>query len=225
MDKNSTAPIALFIPGLNVGGAQRVMVNLANEFSRATPAPVHLVVCREQGPLLREVWPRVKVIGLGHKRTSRSLFALSRYLRTASPQALFSRLNYANVIAALAWRLAGRPGRLILTEANVLRLPSPGLYRRTLHATMTFMMRQTYSSAHTLVANSHDTLESLFEAGIRGRYSNKVIGNPVAIDQIIANLTNLQPEIALPKRFICSIGRLVPQEGIRYTPTRIFACR
>jgi len=119
--------ISFFIPALNGGGAQKVVVNLANALVELTDRPIHIVLARAEGEFIDEVRPEVKIIDLGKRRASRSIPALARYLRQVRPAVLCSSLNYANVCAAIAWQLAGRPCRLVVREDNVVRPPGGGL--------------------------------------------------------------------------------------------------
>jgi len=55
------APIALFLPSLKAGGAEKAMVQLANHFS-TLGHPVDLLLVKKKGEFLSEVSPRVNVI-------------------------------------------------------------------------------------------------------------------------------------------------------------------
>ncbi|MFP4428917.1 MAG: hypothetical protein ACLFPB_06310, partial [Desulfovermiculus sp.] len=55
-------PIALFIPALNGGGAQKVVVNLVNALPELIDHPLHVVLARREGEFLDELRPEVQVI-------------------------------------------------------------------------------------------------------------------------------------------------------------------
>ncbi|MCC5870211.1 MAG: glycosyltransferase [Gammaproteobacteria bacterium] len=211
---NTHHAIALFIPGLNCGGAQKVVVNLANALVDLTDHPVHIVLARAEGEFLHEVHPEVKVVDLGKGRASRAILALAAYLRREKPVVLCSSLNYANVCAAIAWRLAGRPGRLVLREDNVVRAPQ-GRTKQKLHMyLMQRLMQWAYRPAFPVVAISQAVAETLSNSGIATTGQIKVIGNPIMFmvsdsDKVGAKA----PAFDFGGRCICAIGRLTEQKG------------
>ncbi|TPG20632.1 glycosyltransferase [Variovorax guangxiensis] len=107
--------IAIFLPSLNGGGAERVMVTIANAFA-ARGFQVDLVLASAQGPYLKDVSSAVRVVNLKAKRVSKALWPLTMYLRRERPRTLLSALSHANVIALLAKKLAGVPLRLVVSE-------------------------------------------------------------------------------------------------------------
>ena len=124
----SNERLALFLPTLDDGGAERVMLQLAASFSARGHA-VDLVVAVPGGPLDAQVPPGPRVVSLDASRTILALPALIRYLRRERPVALLSTLEHANVLAigAGAFARAGVP--IVLREANVL-LPRAELGRQ-----------------------------------------------------------------------------------------------
>ena len=110
--------ICVFVPTLNQGGAERVMVKLANAF-QARGYPVDLVVATLTGPHIREVADGVTVVDLGCSRTATAVWPLMRYLRSHQPVGLLSTLTHANVVATIAVRLSGLRIRTVLREAGL----------------------------------------------------------------------------------------------------------
>lgn len=107
--------IALFLPSLHGGGAERVMVTLANEFA-SRGFVVDLVLASAVGPYLSDVSPAVTIHGLGASRVAKSLFPLIKYLRRYRPEALLSFMGHANVIAILAGKLSTTGTRVVVSE-------------------------------------------------------------------------------------------------------------
>jgi len=198
------SPISLFVPGLEGGGAQRVFVNLANTLVTLVECPVHLVVVREGGVFQDELRPEVKLINLGTGRISRSIPALVQYMRSRRPRAFASTMNYSNIITILAWRLAGRPCRLVVREANVVR--EGNRLMRTL-------MRWTYPLADCVVALSPEIRSSMLRAGLPVANKLVEIGNPGVFpstgEPVAAPSFLPQPQ----PRFICAVGSLSRQKG------------
>ncbi len=108
--------VALFLPTLDGGGAERVMLDLASAFVDDGRV-VDLVLASRRGAYLGEVPEGVRVVDLRRSRVATSLLPLAAYLRRVRPRSLLSTLEHANVLALVVRRLA--PGvRVVVREAN-----------------------------------------------------------------------------------------------------------
>lgn len=112
--------LTIFLPSLHGGGAERVMVTLANGFA-ARGYATDLVLAAAEGPYRTDVSPSVRVVDLGAGgRVSQALWPLARYLRRERPAAMLSAMNHANAVAVLARRVSGVPKRLVVSEHNTI---------------------------------------------------------------------------------------------------------
>lgn len=116
--------VALFLPNLHGGGAERMMANLSEGFAERG-VEVDLVLAAAEGPYLSEVSERVNVVDLGSSGVAASLPKLVRYLRRSRPEALLVTLNHASLVALVAKRLAGVPVRVFVRGSNMLFLRPP----------------------------------------------------------------------------------------------------
>lgn len=209
-----TAPIAFFIPGLNGGGAQKVVVNLANTMVDLMDRPIHIVLARAEGVFLDEVRPEVSIINLETGRASQSIFALARYLRNEAPAVLCSSLNYANVCASLAWHLAGKPCQLVLREDNVLRAPTGNLFIRLRGHALHRLMGLLYGRADRVVALGKAVASTLQERRICKASDIEIIGNPVTVQACAAGTeAELAQSQSWRGRYIVAVGSLSAQKG------------
>src|SRR3546814_18002926 len=99
----TSAKVALFIPSLHGGGAERVMVSLANGLA-AKGLDVDLVLARKAGVYLADVASGVRIVNLAAPRTRQTLRPLVRYLRQERPATLVSAMNYVNKIGRASCR-------------------------------------------------------------------------------------------------------------------------
>jgi glycosyltransferase involved in cell wall biosynthesis len=111
--------IALFLPLLSGGGAERVMVTLANGFANRGLI-VDLVLSKAEGPYLSEVCSKVRIVDLKAKRVLFSLFPLAGYLKREHPVILLSTLDHANIVALWAKWLSGGKTKCILRIPNTI---------------------------------------------------------------------------------------------------------
>lgn len=151
--------IFLFLPSLDGGGAERVFVQLANEFA-ALGLRVHLLLAAARGPYLNEVAQRVRVTDLGARGVLRALPQLVRLLRSERPQAVLSALDHSNVVAILACWIAGTDTRCVISMRSV---PS-AVYREDRFPrnwVLPMLMRRCYRRADRIIANSQSVASDL----------------------------------------------------------------
>ncbi len=214
--------IALFLPRLDDGGAERVMLQLCKGFA-ARGHDVDLVVAVPGGPLESQVPTVARRIDLGAKRNVAALPAFVRYLRRERPAALLSTLEYGNILAVWAAKLARVKTRVVLREANVL-LPQDQMRGLRPHAERA-LMRRFYPMADAIVAVS-ESVERDLVAGLRldGR-TIRTIYNPVITRELEPKAAAAledpwfgsgQPPVVL------GVGRLAPQKDFA-TLVRAFA--
>ena len=107
--------IALFLPDLSGGGAERMMVNLACGFANRG-AKVDMVLLRKEGSYLSLIPSSVRIVDLQVERTVRGILPLAGYLRREHPAALLSTFVNVNIAALLARRLANIPVRIVIRQ-------------------------------------------------------------------------------------------------------------
>lgn len=206
----ATGAVALFIPNLAGGGAERVTLNLARGLV-GRGYPVDLVLASQEGELRDRVPEGIRIVDLGGVRTMRSLPKLARYLRRERPAGLVSAMNHANVVASWAAKLAGYQGPVVLAEH--IQMPE----RRTSYWQRAFNLavNVTYRNATRVVAVSEGVKRSLIENAGVGADRISVIYNPVLPDGLTSPRPAARPA-AMGKAgtpVILGIGRLEPQKN------------
>ncbi len=215
--------VALFLSSLAGGGAERVFVDLANEFS-ARGLQVDMVLASAEGPYVGDVSSAVRIVNFNASRILRALPPLVRYLRAERPLVIFSALDHANVIAVLARRLAGGSTRCVISMRSV---PTE-VYRRADSLGSRLLMRfikLAYPLADAIVANSQAVAIDL----------SRLLGIPVDQLHVIHNPLNLARIQAASRAplahdwatggappFILAVGSLAPLKDFE-TLVRAFA--
>lgn len=167
MNKNK---ISFFIPSLRGGGAERVFVNLANEFAN-NGFDVDLVLSQKEGPYLINVSKKVRIVDLKSKRVLFSLIPLIFYLRKEKPSYLFSTLTHANIVAIIAKKISMVDLKLIIRqEIYFSSIPS-----RKLKLIAQFF----YKKANSIIALSKDMADDLINNIDIDKNNIVVINNPV----------------------------------------------
>ncbi len=174
--------VAIFIPSLVGGGAEKSMVRLANGLAGRGLA-VELVLARAYGPYLPAVSEQVKVVDLGASRVLSSLPALARYLRHTRPNALLSCLDYANITSLSARRLARFRGKVVVNEQNTISITARHSNQKR-QRLVPMLVKMTYPWADCVIGNSQGVADDLRRiTGLRnGRI--KVLYNPVVTPEL-----------------------------------------
>ncbi len=209
----SRRTITLFIPDLEIGGAERVFVTLSSQFLQLGHG-VRLILARKTGPLLAELDPRVEVIDLaaGPPRPAwrfglLTLLRLTRELRRSPPEVMLSTLTGANLVALLARLLSRRRFPLVVREAVTLRGGATGPRK--------LAMRLLYPQADHIVALTAPMAEQLQQSARLAPQRLSIIPNPVDHERI-ENLSlhdDHRDEIVALQPYVLATGRLVDQKG------------
>lgn len=186
-DSNSKPLLAIALPDLRGGGAERMMVNLANEFTHRG-YKVDLVLGRTQGKYISDIKKEVNVVGLAAPRppgySATGMFpGLVRYLRRKQPAALMSVLTRLNIITAVAGIVANCPTRIVLSERNNLsrRIENAGKRRMQL---LPLLAKITYPQADAIVAISEGVADDLAASVGLPREQITVVYNPAYSENI-----------------------------------------
>ncbi len=207
--------LAVFLPSIYGGGAERVTLNLAAGLAREGHA-VDLVLAEAGGPYMSWVPRSVRLVEL-HPwklralRTVAALPALARYLREQRPDALLSALH-GNIVALWARRLSDIPLRVVISEHSTFSCQNrqlPGWYSRL----MLRLVRRYYPWADRIAAVSEGVADDLSQVAGIPRDRIQVIYNPVVTPEL---RIKAQDELNHPwfaadeHPVILGVGRLAP---------------
>jgi len=244
--------LALFIKSMAGGGGERFILNLANEWA-SDGHRVDVVVAHRRGPLLDEIGDRVNVVDLESRRSITSLPSLarlplelphllrppvladlpnvfgairplSRYLRRERPHALLSGLNFGNIAAAWAHRLANVPMRLVLSEHNTLSVRVAHAQKARMRV-LPELVDHFYRWADAITACSEGVAGDLAETTGLPRHLITTIYNPV-VNQAMLDKAKEEPDHPWlapgEPPVVLGVGRLCPQKEFA-TLIRAFA--
>jgi glycosyltransferase involved in cell wall biosynthesis len=209
-----TDRIAVFTATMGSGGAERSMVRLAAGLA-ATGRPTDLVLgCRAEDAYADELPEAVRIVRLDAPRALLSLPRLVGYLRRERPVAMVSSLDYMNVIAVVARRLAGVDTRLVVNEQNTLSMES-GHSTQLRQRLVPALVRHSYPRADGIAAVSAGVADDLAAVTGLPRQRVSVINNPVIVPQLSEMM--IQPcyhpwLVGSHPPVLLAVGRLSPQK-------------
>ncbi|AUC97855.1 MULTISPECIES: glycosyltransferase [Bradyrhizobium] len=206
--------IALFLPTLYSGGAERVQLNLADYFV-GRGLRVDLVVCKYFGSLKDQVPGGVRLISLESRKVMFSVPAYLRYLRTARPPTVLSSVENANIVSCVGKLLSSSRHQLVVRLDNSLL--EQGSLPIQLHRTsMLAAIASTFHAADAFVAVSSGLKRQLSRLpGLRNKPIH-LIYNPIihkGFDAKLAAKPALPSAIGPGEPFILAVGRLHRQKG------------
>lgn len=205
--------IALFLPSLAGGGAERVFVDLAGFFA-IQGLNVDLVLPQCDGAWLQFVPKTVRLVDLRKTKPSQAIPSLIRYLRSTQPRAIMSAMTHANIALAIAHHLSGVNCRCVLSEHADITLALPKEKEGfDLWLTNT-LGRWVYPWADTIVAVSNGVGESVVKVFKLPENQVKVIYNPIDQERILAlgrETVQFPWRDELP--VVISVGRLHKQKS------------
>jgi glycosyltransferase involved in cell wall biosynthesis len=214
--------VAIFLMDVQGGGAERVMLNLAEGLAQSG-LNVDLVLVQAVGEYLEALPASIRLVTLDCPRLISAVPALRRYLQENRPKALISALEDTNIIAVIAKRLARVPTRLIVTVHNQLSQEvkhAKNLKRRW----VPFLLRWIYPGADAVVGVSKGVVADLSQFGIAPSLTHTIY-NPIITPSFLARsaipvdhpwFNSSQPPVIL------GVGRLNEQKDF-VTLIRAFA--
>lgn len=203
--------IVFVIATLATGGAERVASLLTNGWvARGNEVAIILL-----GSAQAHHFPldeRIRVIELDRLRHSTSVLqslmaaggrvkALRAAIVAEAPDAVVSFMDTTNVLTLLATR--GMDVPVIVSERT-----DPTQHR--IPRFWTFLRRCLYPRAHRVVVQTHSVARR-WANGFLPDERVRTIANPVALPDPAADAA---PTVALPRRFIVSVGRLIPSKRL-----------
>lgn len=177
MEEEAKTRIAMVLPDLRGGGAERVALRLGQEFARRGFA-VDFVLAVARGELLEEAAQCGRIVNLAAPKLRQSVRPLVRYLREAKPAGVQVSMWPLTVYAIIAHRLARSKARLVLSDHNNLSIsyaPKGRLHMRALGVSM----RLIYPLADTRIAVSDGVAEDLAKLSGLARLRWLTVHNPV----------------------------------------------
>lgn len=208
--------IALYIPSMNGGGAERVMLALANGLAEKDIL-VDLVLNKVDGSYLKDASEKINIVSLDSSRALLSILPLAKYLRKEKPDAILSAMNYVNIVTVMAHLASGSNTKVIVSEHNNLTESKKEL-SFIKGRILTSLMSWAYRKANGIVAVSNGVADALTNELKIDRNKITTIYNPIFSEDLIKRSQELILHPWINKTappLILGVGRLDPQKDFK----------
>ena len=203
--------VSIFLTSMNVGGAQRIALNLCTGLIKKG-YDVDLLLVGAEGNLISEVPEEVSVIDLDASRVVTSIVPLRRYLRESTPDVLYSMMIEVNIAAVVAHQFARVDTRLVISEHNTPTVSAEGLKDQIALR----LAALTYPRADHIVTVSRGVRNDLLNVVNILPEKITVIHNPIDVERIRKQATESVDHKWFTDQsisIVMSAGRHAPQKG------------
>ncbi len=214
-DMNKNIKISIILPSLRIGGASRVMLNIARGLAKYDLyLKLVLFNAGKEGLSFESIPNNIRVIDLNEKRSIKILFKLLKYYRQEKPSVVLTARHRVNIIAILAKLMSLRNVRLVIREINPISevFNSSKRFKKRVRGVL---MCWLYPAASAVIANSTDVANDLLNSTRISPKKVKVIYNPVITEE--SSIEILKPvehkwfsNNLIP--VVLSVGRLSPMK-------------
>ena len=203
--------IAIFLPSLADGGAEKVMVSLANNFVSKF-YNVDLLLVSQEGVYFNMLSDEVRLININKSRAIYAVPRILKYLRNERPDVLLSALTHTNVIALICKVLCLRKIRVIVSERSIISNGTM-LSGNRLYLINKYILKLLYPLADSIIAISKGCAKDLVKTLKISDKKIVVINNPLIRDSNININDSNEDKINLSlqhdnKHLIIAVGRL-----------------
>ncbi|ACI16973.1 glycosyl transferase family 1 [Coprothermobacter proteolyticus DSM 5265] len=174
--------IALFLPNLGGGGAERVFANLGNAFVEKGMV-VDFVLGKAEGPNLSQIDRRINVVDLGTNTVYGWLRPMKSYLKERHPELVLSALHHANLTALWANMLSGKKTRIIVSVHGTMS-HDIGKSKKKLAKAIPLLVRAFYPKADKIICVSNGVAQELINKYHLPKNKVQVIYNPVVTEDM-----------------------------------------
>ncbi len=202
--------VAIIIPSLRGGGAERVMINIAKHLDY-NKFDLRLIVIKKEGPYLKQLPRNLEVIDINSSRVRYSLFKLMKAINKFKPDVILSTLGHLNLtLLIIRHFLKGNP-KIIIREANT---PSMNLNQLSPIKKILFkyMYKKLYPKADLIIAQCKDMKNDIVNTFNVKENKIKYIYNPLDIEFIKEKKKDENPYDS-NKINLLAVGRLTYQKG------------
>lgn len=199
--------IFIFLPSVKSGGAEKILINIANNISKKK---FDLLVCvlNKKGKFHKLLDKSLNIIYLNKSKLIFSIIKLIYLIRKFQPKTILTTLSHSNLIFCLLKKFIFKDIKLIIRETNIIKNFNSNIFffKRILFY---ILKKFLYNNADIIVALNQFIKKEIINIGV-SKKKIKIIYNPIIAKNFIS-LTNqkiIDKHFLSNKKIILCIGRL-----------------
>lgn len=201
--------ILIILPDLNIGGAQRNTINIANKLSEKYRVKLVFINNTDQNFILNK---NIEKIFLNHKRIITSFYSILREIKFFKPKIIYSSIGYINLYMIIINFFFIKKHRLIIREANLISTNINNL--STIKGIIyKFLYKKLYKFADIIICSSKEMKKDMIK--LMGKeVKNKIfiMNNFLDKNNIKLSIKDIRKEDNKEIKLIAA-GRLNKQKG------------
>jgi glycosyltransferase involved in cell wall biosynthesis len=201
--------IVFILPTAHGGGAEKVLLTLANNISRSK-FRLHLILVDASGPNLSMIPPDVNAVCLGYRHVSRALPSIIGALRKIRPDVVLSSIGHLNLAMIVAHLFLRNRTKVIVRESNVPSISFSGTAKLKLIALLYPFL---YPFADRILCPGSGVRSDLQKSFKINARKMVVVPNPVSVKAIRSAMVYVQCPWGERRPRLLAAGRMTAQKG------------
>lgn len=218
MSSLNKSKICLFLPSLNMGGAERLSINLANEWHEDGHEVEFVIIKNKiEDDLSTKISNGIKISYLNQSRLFSSIPSIINYFRSSRPDISLVAMWPLTIICTIAWLLSRKIGKLFLSEHTQLSISMLHEFN-TNKCIVRLSIYLFYNLADGVITVSKGVKEDLCELGFLNPRVVKVIYNPASFNKYPEDFDENDPFDLIfdnPGKKILAVGTLKKQKDFK----------
>lgn len=203
------------IPDLEIGGAERMTVDIIPEFADHGDE-VTLFLVRKRGAFLEKIPSSVRVRSAEADSLRTAIRPLARALREEKPDVIISNLTHLNLAVIFLARLMGLKSKILVFEHNTPSIANRQSFKETVILRIAGWV---YRLADRVLAVSVGSRADVLHSMMLPEASVSIVYNPINISEIRTegeSLTGIEMIDQSERPLILAVGRLEPQKNFAF---------
>ena len=206
---------AFILPDLSIGGAQRVILNYAQQLSK--DSQVILIVISSKGGLMEEIGDKVRLVAFSNDKLNiflqiKFFFWLPYFVHREGVNTILSTLFQINIVLGILKYLRLLKAKLVLREANYVSKEWPKSRAYLLFRVLGRLAYRTSDAVVCLNEEQKADVHSFLNLSLQRIF---IIPNPVITDEIVkAKSDDSQKMLHVEGPLVLSVGRLARQKRL-----------
>ena len=178
--------IFIYLPNLNGGGAEKVYINLANQWI-IQGINVTFILNKKTGPYLTIINKKIKIINLNINKIRNSFFMIPKIIKKENPEIFIAPMWPITSLAIIIFKLFFLKTKLIISDHVNL---NKSIKNETNFNFFFFkyILKFTYPFCDGMIAVSEGVKNNIIELTNNKNFDIQVINNPVIEDKSFNNL-------------------------------------